>query len=97
MIPEPTPNQRGFLTYGGPYIDTAYGHEIRVQESSAADAPHVWLFISESDQMEGYNPHLTLAQALHLREALNQFIDNVPRRWENGTELLHEAIQEILT
>lgn len=91
---EPTPsNDRGFLAYAGGPIPTTYGHTIRVQESSAASGPHVWLFISDSPLVEGHNPHLDLGQALALRAALDQFIESVPERWEDGAEMLADAKQ----
>jgi hypothetical protein len=94
-LPEPQPNQRGFLLYGGHPIETAYGHKIRVQESSAALAPHVWLFIDESVRVDGHNPHLNLEQAIRLRAALDQFIEGVPGRWEDGDQLLRDAVAAV--
>ena len=96
-VHEPTPsNDRGFLIYAGGPIPTTYGHQIRVQESSTADGPHVWLFISDSPQVEGRDPHLDLEQAIALRAALDQFIESVPDRWENGVEMLADAKRTVL-
>lgn len=96
-IPDPVEtNDRGFLTYAGGPIATDYGHTITVRESSAAEGPHVWLFIGESERTEKGSPHLSLAQALMLRAALDQFIDGVPERWGGGGELLAEARREVL-
>ena len=83
---------RGFLLYGGKPIETDYGHTIRVKESSAADGPHVWLFIDCSDaRTTGIDPHLSLAQAIALRSALDQFIESVPERWSHGDERMSAA------
>ena len=96
-VHEPTPsNDRGFLTYAGGPIPTDHGHQIRVQESSVGDGPHVWLFISESPQVEGRDPHLSLEQALVVRAALDQFIEGVPDRWENGDQRLADAKRAVL-
>jgi hypothetical protein len=95
-VREPTAtNDRGFLAYAGGPIETDYGHTIRVQESSAASGPHVWLFIGEGDQ-PGTDPHLDLEQAIALRAALDQFIEGVPERWANGQEVLNEAKLNVL-
>lgn len=91
-----TQGDRGFLTYGGREIPTSYGHTIRVQESSSAEGPKVWLFISDSPVARGHDPHLTLEQAIALHAALGQFIDGVPERWEGGAETLAEARRRVL-
>jgi hypothetical protein len=88
-------NDRGFHLYGGRPIATDYGHIITVRESSAASGPHVWLGIDHNNAGIA-NPHLDLAQAIALREALTQFIDSVPTRWVNGDEKLAEATRTAL-
>lgn len=96
-VGEPIPaNDRGFLTYGGREIPTDYGHTIRVQESSSAEEPKVWLFISDSPHVDGHNPHLTLEQAIAVHAALGQFIEGVAERWEGGAERLAEAKRRVL-
>lgn len=96
-VSNPVPaNDRGFLVYGGHEISTDYGHTVRVQESSAADGPHVWLFISDSPRVDNHNPHLNLEQAVALHAALGQFIEGVPERWEGGAETLAEAKRRVL-
>lgn len=95
LVGEPVPaNDRGFLLYGGRRIQTAYGHDIRVQESSSAEGPHVWLFIDGSRIAR--DPHLSLAQAVAVHAALGQFIDGVPDRWESGAQLLADARRRAL-
>jgi len=96
-VGDPVPaNDRGFLTYGGREIPTDYGHTVRVQESSSAEGPKVWLFISDSPTTEGHNPHLNLEQAIALHAALGQFIEGVPERWGDGAQLLAEAKRRVL-
>lgn len=96
-IGEPTTKgDRGFLTYGGREIPTDYGHKIRVQESSSAEGPKVWLLISDSPITSGHDPHLTLEQAIAVHAALGQFIEGVPERWEGGAEKLAEARRRVL-
>lgn len=68
---------RGFTVYDE--IETSYGHTVRVQESSSAEAPHVWLFVSDSPVVVTHNPHLTIEQAIRVRDALTAFIDEEGR------------------
>jgi hypothetical protein len=94
----PSPaSDRGFLLYGGSAVRTSYGHsvEIRVQESSAASGPHVWLFIDEAEGIEGGSSHLSLADAIEIRDRLTQFIDDTPDRWTRGAAMLREAQKEV--
>jgi len=99
-LPEPKPaSDRGFLAYAGGEFRTDYGHTIRVQESSAAMGPHVWLFIGDSDEpgmFDKHSPHLNLEQAVRLRAALDQFIDGVAERWEDGDTRVAAALREVL-
>lgn len=95
----PAENARGFHTYGGSAVITSYGHpvEIRVQESSAASGPHCWLFIKKSELpgADKTDPHLSLADAIEIRDRLTQFIDEVPERWTRGAEFMQEAHEEV--
>jgi len=88
---------RGFMLYGGSAVVTSYGRpvEIRVQESSAASGPHVWLFLGEAGDKTPVDPHLSLADAIELRDRLTQFIDDVPQAWTRGSSLLKEAHKEV--
>lgn len=79
--PDPVETQRGFLIYGGGSFPTSYGHELRVQESSSANGPHVWIFIGESGTTKSMDPHLSLEEAIDLRDRLNQFISMTTARW----------------
>jgi len=38
-------NDRGLYMYGGGELVTDYGHYLRVQDSSSAEAHKVWLFV----------------------------------------------------
>lgn len=93
----PSETGRGFRVYGGSAVNTSYGHpvEIRVQESSAASGPHVWLFIGHAPGMKDRDPHLSLADAIEIRDRLTQFIDEVPERWTRGAEFAQEAQEEV--
>ena len=79
---------RGFLEYGGAPIVTDRGQELRVQESSSAAGPHVWIFHDFEE------PHLSLVNAIELRERLDQFIRTVPVRWIDGERMLRSARAE---
>lgn len=95
-LPDAAPrNDRGFLVYGGGPVETDYGHEVRIQESSAASGPKVWMFISDSPIAEGHDPHLSLVDAIEIRDRLTQFIDGVAERWTNGERFLEEACRII--
>ncbi len=76
---EVSSTQRGFQRYDEPWLD-AYGQTISVYESSAADAPHVWVSIEGSRNMrnEGVRiaAHLNVEQAEKLRRELSAFIDH---------------------
>lgn len=94
----PSPaNDRGFNVYGGSPVVTSYGHpvEIRVQESSAASGPHCWMFIGKAPGEDFRDPHLSLADAIEIRDRLTQFIDEVPERWTRGAVMLTEAHEEV--
>lgn len=72
-MPEPTDfTGRGFANYA--VIDTDYGHQVTVRESSAADGSYVWLLVGDSETVKSHSPHLSVGQALRLRDALNMFI-----------------------
>lgn len=90
-------SDRGFLLYGGSAVVTSYGRpvEVRVQESSAASGPHVWLFIGEAGDRVPFDPHLTLADAIEIRDRLTQFIDEIPEHWTRGKKLLASAQEEV--
>lgn len=73
-------NDRGFREYAA--LVDSYGSRVRVVESSSAEHRHVWIF-SEKDGKDGvfhlgewqsYSPHLNVAQAIKLRDALTRFI-----------------------
>lgn len=88
---------RGFLLYGGSAVRTSYGQpvEVRVQESSAASGPHCWLFVDQVRGSSSREPHLSLADAIEIRDRLTQFIDDTPDRWTGGRKMLTEAHKEV--
>lgn len=88
-------NDRGFSVFGGSEVNTSYGHAVRIQESSAANGPHCWMFIGESRRVDGFDPHLSLADAIEIRDRLTQFIDGVPERWTRGSDMLKDAQAEV--
>jgi hypothetical protein len=63
--------ERGFMIYAE-FTDT-YGSSVRVQESSAASEPKVWIFCDKRGD-EPASPHLSVEQARLVRDALNEFI-----------------------
>lgn len=68
-------NERGFMVYT--QFRDSYQSEIRVQESSSAEGPHVWIFCNPSVPSrpgESMAPHLTRAQAKRVRDALDRFL-----------------------
>lgn len=73
-------SERGLITYGT--IIDRYGSHIKVEESSNGNEPHVWILI------DGYgSAHLNLKQASAIRDALTDWIDQIPSRWNlNGGE-----------
>lgn len=64
---------RGFGIYAR--ICDNRGHEIRVQESSAADGAYVWIFTSVGID-NGSDPHLSIENARVIRDAPNTFIQH---------------------
>lgn len=73
---------RGLLEYAS-FPDT-YGNIVRVQTSSAAVHPCVWVFCQRrTNALTGEridaSPHLTVEMAKKLRDALTQWIDDASR------------------
>jgi hypothetical protein len=73
---------RGFSVYGE-YKD-ANNQTVRIQESSRADGPLVWIFCNDADGSDAVmhlgkptarSPHLTKAQARRVAKALLKFAD----------------------
>jgi hypothetical protein len=82
MTTETPPNRsvtpRGFDNYD--QFTDSYGAEVRVRQSSAASAPHVWLFIAGGRTAGPGAPndgsaHLDVEQARRVRDALDAFIE----------------------
>ncbi len=62
---------RGFTGYAQ-FVDL-YGTLVRVQESSLASEPAVWIF-STNEKYVGMDPHLSVEQAIIVRDGLDAFI-----------------------
>lgn len=87
-----------------------YGCEVWVHESSAASGPHVWVTLDGKAHLTGPNErlqglpygmapgklsaHLGIREAQKLRDALDEWLHDVPERWENGAAMIHAAEQE---
>jgi len=56
------------------FLDT-YSKPVSVYESSAAEAPHVWVTTADG------SAHLSVEQTILLRDALTEFLDTIPTRW----------------
>lgn len=72
MIKKTRTTERGyriFLTFRD-----SHSNEVRVQKSSSARAPCVWLFCHGPDGADE-PPHLTICQAKRLIEALTEFVE----------------------
>ena len=64
---------RGFKVYAE--LTDTYGSNVQVQESSSAEGPRVWIFADSGLQSGGNaSPHLDVAQAKRVRDALGMFI-----------------------
>lgn len=71
---------RGFAIYLN-IVDT-YGTKVRVQESSSAEGPHIWIFCDPmSEEQKGTSPHLNLEQAEAVRDALDRAIARGKQLW----------------
>ena len=78
---DPSYSDRGFAHM--PAVPSEYGGDVRVYESSAAMGPHIWLTatapvsLNEPDGPTVKAPiHLTLANAVVLRDQLTYLINN---------------------
>lgn len=70
---EPIWTDRGFKHM--PEIEDRYGTTVQVIESSAATAPHIYLFL-EPCGLDSVAAHLTLEDAAKLRDQLDYLIRN---------------------
>jgi hypothetical protein len=71
--PNGSATERGFTIYDQ-FTDT-YRNDVRVQESSSAEGPRVWIFCNKGGYSDlTASPHLDLAQAERVRDALDAFI-----------------------
>jgi hypothetical protein len=72
-IPARSVTERGFTIYDA--FRDQYGADVRLQESSLATERCIWVFSSKHGfPDEPASPHLNLAQAERVRDALDAFI-----------------------
>lgn len=91
MAVDITTSPRGFEHYGE-HVQTSYGHTVKVYESSSAVGPHCWLGVvkdfrrSPADLPEcDVAAHLSLEQAIAVRDRLTAFIESATERWDLST------------
>jgi hypothetical protein len=70
--PNRSATERGFTIYD--QLTDTYRNDVRVQQSSAATGPRVWIFCDKGGTEESTSPHLDVAQAERVRDALDAFI-----------------------
>lgn len=88
---EPTVSDRGFRSFDGipatmyNYLrgcEVPVGETVRVFESSAADGPHLWVDITDGRTSIG--AHLTLENAIVLRDQLTWLIEHHYQLTDHG-------------
>lgn len=88
-------SDRGFIHLDP--VKTTYGADVRISESSAAMAPHIWLRINGEAHLRGpvkpfvgipdgiaqadLSAHMTLAQAEQIYAQLGHMIERTKQRW----------------
>lgn len=85
---------RGFAVYDQ-FVDH-YGSEVRVQKSSLASEPAVWIFAQRDGKDE--SALLTLEQAKRVRDALDSFIaenKDEPNNTAEVEQVMLEAFAEM--
>jgi hypothetical protein len=68
-------NDRGLVQYGPEILDT-YGHRVRVQDSSAATGPRVWVFIKESEHTIHHDLHMDEHAVRNLIASLEAWLED---------------------
>lgn len=86
----PKKTERGFGIYDE--FTDSYGSTVKVQESSSAEGPHVWIFCQNEkygrpdptgvDRSKDFTPHLSYEQAKRVRDALNDFLLHARETWD---------------
>jgi hypothetical protein len=72
---------RGFAVYVE--LVDRHGSSVRVQESSAAEEPCVWIFAERGEEPTA--PHLTVEQARRVRDGLDTFLRDAEGDNDRGT------------
>ncbi|QIG58190.1 hypothetical protein SEA_SKOG_38 [Gordonia phage Skog] len=68
-------NLRGFQVYGEPVVTRVYGDTVRIYQSSiAGEGPHAWLDVTEGQTKRSVMAHLSLDEAIGVRDLLDAFI-----------------------
>lgn len=85
--------ERGFKLYGE--VEDSRGCVVRVQESSVVGRPHAYLFTDDVQKVyrDGHpHPHLTVAQAMELVVALENFVRDATDddNWRNDPKYAKE-------
>src|ERR1017187_6377582 len=92
--PNRSATERGFTIYD--QLTDTYRNDVRVQQSSAATGPRVWIFCDKGGTEESTSPHLDVAQAERVRDALDAFIteqkEQVQARSEEHTSELQSPM-----
>lgn len=95
MSTEPNYSGRGFAHWEP--VESTYGGEVRVYESSAASGPHIWINVSGECHLDGHpkphpglafglapgstSAHLTMRSARDLRDRLTAAIEHSEERF----------------
>lgn len=83
---------RGLYMYGGSEVKMRDGGRLRVQDSSAAESPHLRLYF-EKGEHGSPEPHLNLEAVIELRDRLNQAIRAIREDW--GDAVVRAAYREV--
>ncbi|WGV35825.1 hypothetical protein SEA_FRANKENWEENIE_136 [Streptomyces phage Frankenweenie] len=83
---------RGLRMYGGSEVVMRDGGKLTVQDSSAAENPHLRLYF-EKGEHGSPDPHLNLEAVIELRDRLNQAIRTIKEDW--GDAVVRAAYKEV--
>lgn len=72
---EPNPDEGVYCR-----LKDTYGQEIEVKYSSSGDHEAVWIFCYDPQNPDGPSPHLNRKQAIKVRDALTEFIEEANPR-----------------
>jgi hypothetical protein len=79
-------SERGFVHLDP--VRTDYGADVRIYESSAAMAPHIWLAVDQPPPKNGgemaeahAHAHMSLPQAEEIHAQLGHMIERTKKNW----------------